>query len=103
MTAATLTNAWGNTLDAVHEHREISFFSDGLLMAFDKAYVDFEKAYIDFLMRVESSCKSILLEANFLVSRALEVVLKGRCGEGRPSSRVLCVLCFWNTFFSAIY
>ena len=37
-------------------------------MAFDRAYVDFEKAYVGFLISVETSCKSILMEGIALVA-----------------------------------
>ena len=65
--ADLLRNAWEKTLDAIHDDRQISFLRTGLLMEFDKAYVDFEKAYVSFLIHVEASCKSILLEGNALV------------------------------------
>ena len=38
-------------------------------MAFDRAYVDFEKTYVSFLIHVEASCKSILVEGNSLVAK----------------------------------
>ena len=68
MKAFVLRNAWEKTLDAIHDDRQISFLRTGLLMEFDKAYVDFEKAYVSFLIHVEASCKSILLEGNALVA-----------------------------------
>ena len=67
--ADLLRNAWEKTLDAIHDDRQMrTGLCTGLLMEFDKAYVDFEKAYVSFLIHVEASCKSILLEGNALVA-----------------------------------
>ena len=55
-------------MDAIDGQQESWLLLDGLLEAFDRAYVDFEKAYVGFLISVETSCKSILMAGIALVA-----------------------------------
>ena len=63
-----LRNVWGKTLDAILDQRASSFQLNGLLTAFDRAYVDFEQAYVGFLISVDTWCKSILIKGIALVA-----------------------------------
>ena len=69
-----LRRAWEEMLTAINKHQDgcdydVSPFLHGLLSEFDSAYVEFEKEYVGFLIGVEASCRSVLVEGTALVAK----------------------------------
>ena len=76
--AAFLRILWEKLVDAISywvwmegpaRTKYLMMVRNGLLIAFDNAYVEFEKAYVSFMIAVEESCKSILSYGNSLVAK----------------------------------
>ena len=76
--AAFLRILWEKLVDAIYywewmegpaRTKYLMMVRNGLLIAFDNAYVEFEKAYVSFMIAVEESCKSILSYGNSLVAK----------------------------------
>ena len=76
--AAFLHFLWEKLVDAIYywewmegpaRTKYLMMVRNGLLIAFDKAYVEFEMAYVSFMISVEESCTSILSYGNSLVAK----------------------------------